>query len=562
MLIRKQNNVSLYLKIILPLISGILLGLAFHPGVTQFFAFVAFIPLFFIVENQLNEKRPNVFVFLFFNLWTAFFIWHLIALWWTVNSSASGFFIISALDSILYAIVSYSAIIFFRKLSFSFILLAFTLFWLSFEFIQHRWGIEYPFLSLGNTFSDNINLIQWYEYSGILGGSLWILIVNALMYKLILQLMVVERSRNDKRFAILRMLRIRSATFCFLGIERRRNGKLIIIFLLIVSILPVYISNFLYEKSYENNTKIGVAIIQACIDPYTEKFDAKKQAGHLDAMLNLAEEANDSIDFYVFPETAITEGVFESEINESQHIKRIRKFIHKRKKAKFLTGIYTFRKVDSFQNNKPGVRKKDGDEIYYRSYNSVALIDRDSIVRFYHKEKLLAGVERPVISSINNLILNFVYDFGGNYGILSCDNDKRLFNYNDLTFSTPICWEAVFGNYFRELAMSGADFFIIVSNDSWWGDTPGHKMLHNISRLRAIECRCPIARCANSGISAFINVKGEVNNYLSYGSKAVLTGGLHLSNKQTFYTKNGDLIGIYSIMLSVFLIIFRIFKVR
>ena len=51
-------------------------------------------------------------------------------------------------------------------------------FWISFEYIHFHWDIEWPWLTLGNGFSNNIKMIQWYEYTGVFGGTLWVLIMN------------------------------------------------------------------------------------------------------------------------------------------------------------------------------------------------------------------------------------------------------------------------------------------------------------------------------------------------------------------------------------------------
>ena len=50
--------------------------------------------------------------------------------------------------------------------------------WISFEKLHLQWDFSWPWLNLGNVFSEDIHWIQWYEYTGVFGGSLWILIIN------------------------------------------------------------------------------------------------------------------------------------------------------------------------------------------------------------------------------------------------------------------------------------------------------------------------------------------------------------------------------------------------
>ena len=88
----------------------------------------------------------------------------------------------------------------------------------------------------------------------------------------------------------------------------------------------------------------------------------------------------------------------------------------------------------------------------------------------------------------------------------------------------------------------GAQFLAIMTNDAWWGNTQGHKQHLNYARLRAIENRRSIARSANTGISALINQKGEIEKELGYGLKGTLKGTINSSDTITFYTQYGDYI--------------------
>ena len=97
----------------------------------------------------------------------------------------------------------------------------------------------------------------------------------------------------------------------------------------------------------------------------------------------------------------------------------------------------------------------------------------------------------------------------------------------------------------------GADFFAVISNDAWWDNTPGHKQLLSITRLRSIENRRSTVRSANTGISALINEKGEYIKLLNYGTKGALLGEVPIIKSFTFYTKYGDLIARVSILIFV-----------
>jgi apolipoprotein N-acyltransferase len=109
----------------------------------------------------------------------------------------------------------------------------------------------------------------------------------------------------------------------------------------------------------------------------------------------------------------------------------------------------------------------------------------------------------------------------------------------------------------------GADFISILTNDSWWyypeengafvGSQLGYLQHFNYARLRAIENRRYIARSANTGISGFIDAKGDIVSTTEYWQRTALTDQIKINDEFTFYTKNGDFIG--RIMLTIALIL-------
>ena len=83
----------------------------------------------------------------------------------------------------------------------------------------------------------------------------------------------------------------------------------------------------------------------------------------------------------------------------------------------------------------------------------------------------------------------------------------------------------------------------IITNDGWWKNTAGHKQHLSYASLRAIETRRSIARSANTGISAFINQKGDIESQTKWWEEAYLNKELNLNNKITIFVKYGDLVG-------------------
>ena len=98
----------------------------------------------------------------------------------------------------------------------------------------------------------------------------------------------------------------------------------------------------------------------------------------------------------------------------------------------------------------------------------------------------------------------------------------------------------------------------ITTNDGWWGNTAGHRQHFIYARLRAIETRRSIARSANTGISAFINQRGDILQESNYWEPAVLKDSINANDKITYYTQQGDYIARIAAFISVMLLLIAI----
>ena len=100
----------------------------------------------------------------------------------------------------------------------------------------------------------------------------------------------------------------------------------------------------------------------------------------------------------------------------------------------------------------------------------------------------------------------------------------------------------------------GAQLIFIITNDGWWKNTPGYKQHLSFARLRAIETRRSIARSANTGISCFINQRGEISQATEWWVPASIKGNLNANSAITFYVKHGDYIARVAIFMSIVLL--------
>jgi apolipoprotein N-acyltransferase len=121
-----------------------------------------------------------------------------------------------------------------------------------------------------------------------------------------------------------------------------------------------------------------------------------------------------------------------------------------------------------------------------------------------------------------------------------------------------ICYESIYGEFIGRFVRNGAELIFVITNDGWWGDTPGHRQHFSFSRLRAVETRRSIARSANTGISAFINQRGDVLQESEYWVPAVLKQSMNANSNITFYSMNGDYLARIASFISVMLLLIAI----
>jgi apolipoprotein N-acyltransferase len=176
---------------------------------------------------------------------------------------------------------------------------------------------------------------------------------------------------------------------------------------------------------------------------------------------------------------------------------------------------------------------------WYDQYNTALLVNGDGVTEdIYHKGKLVIGVEAVPLKSLFD---TFEVDLGGVSGQLGWGKEHTLFTNHGVKIGPSICYEGLYGGYFAGFAREGAEVMALISNDGWWGDTPGHRRLFDFCRLRAIETRRAIARSANTGISGFISPTGKsIGERLEWDEEGLLTESLELRSDTTLYTRYGD----------------------
>lgn len=529
--------------IFLSLISALLLSISWPTYGIPFFIFFAFVPLLLMEQEISKFSKINKKGWVVFGLtYLAFFIWNVVTTGWLYhaknpdgNNSLLAVAIPVIVNSLLMSLV-FQLYYWYKKVRGTYFgLVFFVAIWLSFERFHLNWEFTWPWLNLGNAFSEYPQLIQWYDTIGATGGSFWILLINVFAFYT-LRIWQAGRIRKD----LVKNISILTA----------------------IIVLPLLISIYKYNSYQEKPVgEVTTLLLQPKLDPYTEKY-SKDSLQILGELLTLAEEnSKTKVDFFIAPETAFpgNGSLSENGFNKSTSIAIAKEFLGKHPQSIFLTGASTHKFLfDEAETEEYSTKIQEG--VWVNSYNSALQIIPNQEVEVYHKAKLVPGVEIfPYIRYLKPILGDAMLDFGGANSSLGIDKERKVFSntFNKAKMAPIICYESIYGEYVTDYVKNGANLLAIMTNDSWWDNTEGHKQLLSYARLRAIETRREIVRAANSGISAHINARGDILQDTFYDDRTALLVKANLLEEKSIYTKIGDLISRIAIFVLGFLIIYH-----
>jgi apolipoprotein N-acyltransferase len=509
-------------NILFAVLSGIFLGISWYEPFTLFI-FIGFVPLFAVtnsIHNSVTKKKA-------LKIWSlsyfTFFTWNVISTWWIYNASIEGAVMAIVCNALL---MSWVYLIWYKTERRIYGTLKFWLLipiWLAWEYGHTLWDLSWTWLSIGNSFANLQNIVQWYELTGVSGGSLWVLSVTVLLTKIIIG--------GEKGF--------------------RSYVKPVV-----VIVTPILISLLILSaRKIEPTKNIKVTVIQPNIDPYDTKFvmDFNTQLAQLNQQL-LQCKLDKKAELVVLPETFIIEDIIENDYKQSLDLKNTIALMRSHfPKAAILTGASSIHIFSEGETKTATARKFSNSDQYYDSYNTAVYIDTAGNCSFYHKSKLVPGVERMPFPAFFHYFERFAIELGGTSGSLATQDERTLFSDDiyDIKLAPSICYESVYGDFMGSYCKQGASVIAIITNDGWWGNTPGHKQHLSYAKLRAIESRKQIIRSANTGISCFIDEFGKISQAQPYWEFAVINQTVALNNVKTFFVRFGDVVSYTAVIFAI-----------
>ncbi|MBN1927069.1 MAG: apolipoprotein N-acyltransferase [Prolixibacteraceae bacterium] len=496
-------------------ISGILLSIPWY-GFTGMVLFVAFIPLFYIEDYFLkNRHNYNALVFWLYML-PCFLVWNVATTWWITYATVPGAIFAYLANSFLMSVVWWLSHVVKRYKGISFGNVFFVFLWIGFEYLHYNWDISWPWLTLGNGFANDIQLIQWYEYTGVFGGTLWVLLLNLMLWSILKKYLSSSTKLNMKIF----------------------------VFPFLVVVIPIFYSLIRYFTYKESLDPVEVVIAQPNIDPYSDKFSGMSYEEQLRRLIEVSDSlGTETTDFFVGPETALHE-VWENKPERNRQVwmlKRHLRFYYPG--AAFISGASAYREFKPGDIFPEGVRFRNDSTFIFCAYNAALFLKPVEKVGVYHKSKLVSGVEKMPYQKYLKFLETLIIDLGGMTGTLCTQEEPSVFKHKKAVVGVPICYESGYGEYMSGFIKKGANLIFVITNDGWWKDSPGYRQHLSFSRLRAVEFRRSIARSANTGISCFINQRGDILQKTRWWQKTSIRGQLNLNNELTVYARMGDYIG-------------------
>ncbi len=368
----------------------------------------------------------------------------------------------------------------------------------------------FPWSHLGYVFGNSLELLQMLPYIGIFGYTILVIASNQAVAQTLCKVQDIKKA--------IPVLAVPLSIFVVLLIQ----GSIV---------LSKTEAQPFYNADAEGNPSI--ALVQPSI-AQGAKWSKERFDRIVDKTLGMV---NDSIkehaDLIVLAETAIPDHIR----RQPGVIERLHE-VADHKNAQLLVGALDYRR-----NPRGSIRKFD-------VYNASFLFSPGvpSFPERYIKKHLVPFSERIPFDEIFP-ILNYV-DLGEGDFVAG----KETPVYQPSLWTPYICYDAIFGDLVREAIRSGSRLMVNITNDGWFGRSTAPYQHLNLIRYRAIENGMPVARLANSGVSAFIDQYGHYDGNTEIFTDRVVQRKVPLKTRDTLYSRIGDtvemfLLGFFAVYL-------------
>lgn len=496
-------------------LSGFLLVLSF-PRIDLFpLAWIALVPLLiFLYDKDIRTAFKAGFFFgLVYFFGTVYWIYYSLHYYGAIPLAPS-FLLVFVLCMYLSLFTAYFALLYashIKKSDMPVMIIAPVL-WTSLEFIRSYMLSGFPWSSLGYSQYKFLPVIQIADITGVYGVSFLIVAVNgAIVDMLFLKRRYKERPLasflpTTGGFVCLALAVILTLSYGFFRLQQQRPGSL-----------------------------VKASVIQADIEQ-DEKWNPSYQQSVIETFKDLSlTAARDKPDLIVWPETSVP-FLFRTDKELTKYMISFERQFD----AYLLFGSV----LEKNSKEPPGSNRK--------SYtNSAILLDKNgNITYIYDKIHLVPFGEFVPLRKLFSFV-----DLTGAIGDFASGDSYTKAVTPFGSFGTLICYEIIFPGLTRKFYVKGGDFIVNITNDAWFGRTAGPYQHFSMAVLRAVENRKPVIRCANTGISGFIDSSGRIIGKTDIFTRTYLTSTIKTDKTLSRYTKYGDIFSYLCIVGTLLLLI-------
>ncbi len=505
--------------------SGILLGASFPPSPLGSLAFGALVPLLWVLAQPLEFSHVVQVGYIFG------FCYHGVANWWVSSwqSEADPYLLIAGLALwlghplfFLLPLVGAWWVGQYRGRHWG--IRVFPVFWGAFEWLHSLGEIGYPWLTVGYTQAENIRWIQVVDLAGIWGASFLVLWANVALFEL-LRAWVHAPSPSLWRW-----------------IRRREILQWVGLHLAAVGFPLIYGSIRLEQlRAVPAERVLRAVLVQPALNPWAKwERDGLEQIG-IQQRLSDSVLAFFAADVVIWNETAIPVPVTLPEYRWLWE--GLQAWVRNHGVA-LLSGFAELRLYQADAAPRLSRTLPWDSTQFYEAYNAAFLLAASGELAGVHRKiRLTPFAERfPYAEFFGTLTRWFEWGVGISAWAKGAEQQLlRLPRRQDtVSLGIAICIESIFSDFARRYAQQGCDVLVVISNDAWFDHTPGPAQHFALARVRALELRRPVLRCANSGITAAVLPTGEVLAQLPQYISAALPVVLPLGHSGSLYQSIGD----------------------
>lgn len=303
-----------------------------------------------------------------------------------------------------------------------------------------------------------------------------------------------------------------------------KRKKSILVFSISLFILNCLFGVVTMRVGVQSNKTVDVAIIQPSIVT-GEKWDTSKGKTLFELHMALTQECKDA-DMILWPETAVSHEICESE----EELDAVKAFTKERENT-LVVGTFL----------------SQGDKIY----NSAIPFEKGIMTSPYFKRRLVPFGEYVPAREFFETFLPFITDINMLSYDLSAGQETNVFDTSFGKVGALICFDSIFPNLARESVRDGAELLAIITNDSWYKDSKALSHHNAQAVFRAVENRRWVVRCANTGISSFIDPFGRVVYETDPYEQVSHTESVELVREKTLFVLTGNVFVVFLLIYYV-----------